>query len=98
MKSAGIHLLLILSPLLPGNTLRAQNTADTLDKNKEAVFFYIENFNPKVYGGGIQNFSTLQDDRGLIYIANSAGGLICDDVSWRLIVLPNLFFTENNIQ
>jgi PAS domain S-box-containing protein len=44
---------------------------------------YIYNYSPKEYGGFIQNWSVLQDRRGIIYVANNDGLLEYDGVSWR---------------
>jgi signal transduction histidine kinase/DNA-binding response OmpR family regulator len=50
---------------------------------------YIQNFSPADYKGGTQNFSIVQDERGLIYVGNNWGVLIYDGVTWRLVKLPN---------
>jgi signal transduction histidine kinase len=50
---------------------------------------FIQNFAPKHYQAGGQNFCILQDDRGLLYFGNSEGLLEYDGISWRLIPLPN---------
>jgi len=52
---------------------------------KEAGFPYIQNFSPKDYGENPQNWTSLQDERGIIYFGNTHGVLIYDGVSWRLI-------------
>ncbi|HLP59662.1 MAG TPA: triple tyrosine motif-containing protein [Candidatus Deferrimicrobium sp.] len=48
----------------------------------------IQNFSPQEYGAKKQNWSIVQDNRGLMYFANSAGVLEFDSVEWRLIPLP----------
>jgi hypothetical protein len=48
----------------------------------------IQNFSPQEYGGKKQNWSIVQDNRGIMYFANSAGVLEFDAVEWRLIPLP----------
>ncbi|MDQ1352283.1 MAG: hypothetical protein QG657_2589 [Acidobacteriota bacterium] len=48
----------------------------------------IQNFSPQEYGAKKQNWSIVQDKRGLMYFANSAGVLEFDSVEWRLIPLP----------
>ncbi len=51
---------------------------------------YILNFNSKEYGAHTQNFSIVQDNRGLIYVANFAGILEYDGTNWRLIPTRNI--------
>jgi signal transduction histidine kinase/DNA-binding response OmpR family regulator/ligand-binding sensor domain-containing protein len=47
---------------------------------------FIQNFSPNDYGGAhAQNWAVLQDNRGIMYFANSIGILEFDGVSWRLI-------------
>lgn len=48
----------------------------------------IRNFPPPEYGAKKQNWSIVQDNRGIMYFANSAGVLEFDTVEWRLIPLP----------
>jgi hypothetical protein len=48
----------------------------------------VRNFSPQEYGAKKQNWSIVQDNRGLMYFANSAGVLEFDSVEWRLIPLP----------
>lgn len=50
---------------------------------------FIRNYSPKDYGADLQNWSIVQDERGVMYIANNLGVLEYDGVSWRLIQLPN---------
>ena len=50
---------------------------------------YIRNFSAKEYKLQPQNWSVLQDKRGLIYVGNNAGLLEFDGVSWRTIEVPN---------
>jgi signal transduction histidine kinase len=52
---------------------------------------FIRNFEPTEYGGFPQNWSIAQDHQGVIYIANTQGGVLAFDGShWRSITLPNL--------
>lgn len=44
---------------------------------------YIRNYSSKEYGGFFQNWSVIQDRRGIIYVANNDGLLEYDGVSWR---------------
>jgi len=50
---------------------------------------FIKNFNPQVYGGHIQNWSILQDHRGVMYIGNGNGIIEYDGERFRLIEMPN---------
>ena len=51
--------------------------------------FYTQNHAPSDYGGHGQNWAVSQDHRGFIYVANGAGVLEFDGVSWRLIPTAN---------
>ena len=44
---------------------------------------FIKNFSSKEYKTTPYNYGILQDNRGLIYVANYAGVLIYDGVDWR---------------
>ncbi|HLP48988.1 MAG TPA: hypothetical protein VK469_23810, partial [Candidatus Kapabacteria bacterium] len=46
-------------------------------------FKYIKNYSVEEYKLHPQNWSVLQDKRGLIYIGNNGGLLEFDGVSWR---------------
>lgn len=48
----------------------------------------IHNFSPHEYRAKKQNWSIIQDNRGIMYFANSAGILEYDSVEWRLYPLP----------
>jgi signal transduction histidine kinase/CheY-like chemotaxis protein/streptogramin lyase len=50
---------------------------------------YFKNFTPGDYDHQPQNWSILQDNRGIIYVANQGGVLEFDGVSWRIIKIPN---------
>ncbi|MCK5056420.1 MAG: response regulator, partial [Candidatus Aminicenantes bacterium] len=49
----------------------------------------IKNYSPKEYNNSAQNWSIIQDNRGIIYIGNQGGLLEFDGVSWRSIAVPN---------
>ncbi len=49
----------------------------------------IRNYSPGEYGAYAQNWSIVQDRRGVMYFANTGGVLEYDGVSWRLITVPN---------
>ncbi|KOY86831.1 hypothetical protein AD998_12375 [bacterium 336/3] len=68
------------------------------DKVKKDVFLlsspkvglpFIQNFSPKNYHAGGQNFCVLQDKRGIMYFGNSEGILEYDGATWRVLPLPN---------
>ncbi len=42
-----------------------------------------KNYSPEEYKGGIQNWQILQDERGVIYVANNFGLLQYDGNNWR---------------
>jgi signal transduction histidine kinase/DNA-binding response OmpR family regulator len=50
---------------------------------------YLKNYSPEEYEFYYQNWSILQDKRGIIYVANQGGLLEFDGVSWRTIEVPN---------
>jgi len=49
----------------------------------------LQNFKPKDYAAGTQNWALLQDSSGLIYVANNVGILEYDGVNWRTIQTAN---------
>ncbi len=49
--------------------------------------YYLTNFSPSEYGASDQNWSTIQDQWGRIYIANAGGILLYDGKSWKVIPL-----------
>jgi class 3 adenylate cyclase/ligand-binding sensor domain-containing protein len=49
----------------------------------------VRNFAPKEYKGFSQNWSFVQDSRGVLYFANGDGVLEYDGVQWRVIKLTN---------
>ena len=49
----------------------------------------IYNFPPAAYGGSTQNWSIVQDRRGILYVGAANGILEYDGASWRRIDLPN---------
>ena len=50
---------------------------------------YVQNYSPKDYSADPLNFDVTQDDRGILYFANSSGILEYDGNKWRLQKLPN---------
>ncbi|MFQ5605863.1 MAG: two-component regulator propeller domain-containing protein, partial [bacterium] len=89
MKHPGSNLTFICLSILLNTPLTAQDSPIHFHVWKESGLPYIQNFSPKDYQGGIQNFSMMQDDRGIMYFGNNSGVLIYDGVSWRLIRMPN---------
>ncbi len=49
----------------------------------------IKNFTKKEYNAGQQNWSIVQDKRGIMYFANNSGVLEYDGTHWQLIELSN---------
>ncbi|MFT5913747.1 MAG: signal transduction histidine kinase/ligand-binding sensor domain-containing protein [Bacteroidia bacterium] len=49
----------------------------------------ITNFRTAEFGTGAQNWGVLQDQRGIMYFANSKGLLAFDGERWELTTLPN---------
>lgn len=58
-------------------------------ENEQGSLF-ISNYSPKIYEGSSQNWSIIQDERGLMYFGNSNGSVIqFDGSSWKHIESPN---------
>lgn len=55
------------------------------DFDREAGLPIVQNFDPTIYNGGSQNWSILQDLRGIMYIGNLHGVLEYDGVNWRMV-------------
>jgi signal transduction histidine kinase/DNA-binding NarL/FixJ family response regulator/ligand-binding sensor domain-containing protein len=52
-------------------------------------FKYFKNYSSSEYEHAPQNWSILQDNRGVIYVANQGGLLQFDGVTWQSIDIPN---------
>ena len=50
---------------------------------------FLKNYTPKEYGAQSQNWSMVQDDRGVVYVANTTCVLEYDGKEWRSIMLEN---------
>ncbi len=50
---------------------------------------FIKNYTPEDYNGSTQNWSVIQDNRGVMYFGNGDGILTFDGLSWKSISLPN---------
>jgi len=59
--------------------------AQQLPATYETGNSYMQNYSTKDYKGHVQNFSIVQDNRGVIYFANFMGVLEFDGNSWRTI-------------
>ena len=49
---------------------------------------FITNYYAEDYKGHTQNFSVIQDERGLLYFANGNGIIVYDGDSWEMINIP----------
>lgn len=47
------------------------------------------NYPPTLYGYHPQNWSAVQDGRGMMYFANTDGILEYDGINWRMIRMPH---------
>lgn len=50
---------------------------------------YMAQYGSEIYGESGQNWAIVQDDRGIMYFANTSGVLEFDGLSWRIIPIPN---------
>ncbi len=57
--------------------------------DSETGFFPVYNFTSKQYNAVAQNWSCLQDKRGVVYFANNQGILEYDGKNWNLIRVPD---------
>lgn len=80
-------LLLCLMISMQGVLMMAQNGSRPI---RETGHRFVSNYSPEEYNAQAQNWSMIQDQRGLIYVANRGGVLEYDGVRWRKIQLPNL--------
>lgn len=81
-------LILLVGALLtvPGSTPAQEVRAG---RHPEAGRPVIRNYPPEEYGGGGQNWTIVQDHRGVMYVGSANGVLEYDGVTWRLILTPN---------
>ncbi len=49
---------------------------------------FVQNYPPKTYRGQAQNWSIVQDHRGIIYVGNGGGVMEYDGSNWRTLKLP----------
>ena len=67
-------------------------------QNNEEGLPLIQNITPKEYGHESQNYSIVQDERGVMYISNVSGILEYDGNFWKLIKVkgvPHLAIDNN---
>ncbi len=77
--------LLFTTPLLPFLLLVFSLNAQVKKRGIPAI----TNFRTAEFGTGAQNWGVLQDQRGIMYFANSKGLLSFDGERWELTTLPN---------
>ena len=80
MRSLKCRLAVLLILATASGPLRAE-------LNTESGAFLLQTYSPKDYGANQQNWSIVQDSRGVIYVANTDGVLEFDGISWRKIRL-----------
>jgi len=73
--------LIFVAILIFQNQLIGQNT--------NVGNYSIQNFIPKHYRGGAQNWAIVQDKRGIMFVGNNEGVLEFDGKSWRSIETTN---------
>ncbi len=59
------------------------------DLSPEAGSFSFQTYSPKSYGASPQNWTIVQDSRGVLYFGNTDGVLEYDGETWRRIPLDN---------
>lgn len=69
-------LLTILGVLLSCYAICAQNSYQGIPLS--------QHFSPEDYQAGIQNWAVLQDQQGIVYVANNFGMLAYDGIEWQL--------------
>ena len=85
-----ISLIFVLLHFLhwPELTAKAQEEIGSLVPNESGIPF-IQNYSPEEYGENPMNWGMVQNNQGMIYVANLNGILEFDGVSWRVIKTPN---------
>ncbi|MEO9079467.1 MAG: diguanylate cyclase [Rhodanobacter sp.] len=78
----------LLAGIAPAKAYAARASAAVAPD--EAGLPFIRNFGPTEYGGTPQNWSVIQDRRGVVYVGNVDGAMFSFDGSrWRRIPIPN---------
>ena len=85
MRGRILYVTTVLSWLFTALTGHSQTTTAT-----EQGCPFTRYFSAAEYGAHAQNFDIVQDERGLIYVANFAGILEYDGMSWRLITTQQI--------
>ncbi len=65
-------------------SVKAQNKTST-----EYGLPFLQNYAPRDYQAGYQNYAVTQDKRGIMYFGNEVGVLVFDGVHWQIIHLSN---------
>lgn len=76
-----IVILLLISSVL--------NTAVLAQSSSVQGLPFIQNYGPDTYDGGIQNWSIVQHQNGLLYVANNLGLLEYDGHNWDMYAVEN---------
>jgi hypothetical protein len=64
------------------------NSDSLAQLNDETGLPFIKKYEPYIYNADPINWNIIQDDRGIIYAANTRGLLEYDGSTWRLIQFP----------
>ena len=98
LKVIAILVTVILVPML----VTGQNNEFPFTSTNERGIPYIQRYTPDDYNGHYQNWDMVQDENGLIYVANGDGILEYDGASWRMMslsgfsVMRSLAIDKNN--
>jgi len=68
--------------------IRSFSLADPAALPLQGVRYFL-NYTTHDYGAQPQNWAIVQDNQGIIYVANHGGVLQYDGISWRIIKIPN---------
>jgi serine phosphatase RsbU (regulator of sigma subunit) len=82
-KKGFIKIIILFIILFTFNTFNTQATTANLGLP------FIRNYTQDEYQAHNQNWSVIQDQRGVMYFGNGNGLLEFDGINWRLISLPN---------
>ena len=82
-------LVITLLGILTINCVSAINPHNKSSFINENGIPRIINYSPEEYDANPMNWAMVEDDNGLLYVANLSCILQYDGVSWRLIILPN---------
>ncbi|MGH7602060.1 MAG: hypothetical protein ACREOI_37325, partial [bacterium] len=70
-----IFLTILLTGLYLPTMIAAQSPSSTPSAPNETGLPFIRNYGPKEYGAHAQNWTILQDERGVMYFGNGIGVL-----------------------